>query len=395
MTRIILISGKGGVGKTTVAAATALRIANRGRKTLVLSFDLAHSLRDSFCLGGLIELPSNERTTRITSHLDMKEVDTSKEIDNEWKPIYKYVSSLMSHGGLGKALSSELAMLPGMEDVASLLALDRYARSGDYEAIVLDCPPTASTLRFIGMASGLKWYANHRLRRERKLVKLLRPFAAMIHNESFYLPTDDFFAAFEQIVEKLDSIEAMLGDPSISSLRLVTNPDIMVVRETQRAFMYYCMYGMLVDQIVVNRIFADDEPYFHEVAKAQAAVIEEVRSSFSSTPIVTIPFLAEEVVGVDALERFATTLFAESDPGGFFHQGSTICLEEEQNGFRLEVNMPFVGKGDVEMTRKGDYLMLRVGTFKRHMSIPAAVVRCKNSSATMKDGNLIVHFWAA
>lgn len=391
MTRIILVSGKGGVGKTTVAAATAVGMAERGLRTLILSFDLAHSLRDSFGLGGFIKVDSSADVVPITPRLDMKEIDIAEQMELEWQPIYQHLAGFISIGGISKVLASELAMLPGMEDISSLLALDRYTKSNQYDVIVLDCPPTASTLRFIGMSSGLRWYASHRLARERKLANLLRPAAKLLHKESFYLPGDDFFAAFKQLGDRLEQVERMLRDAKVTSVRLVTNPEKMVLRETQRAYMYFCMYGMSLDQIVINRVFSPEEPYFGEAARAQEGVVEELRCSFGGVPMVTVPFLTEEVVGLERLQRFSEGLFHSNEPSQV-STASPIEVKQEQGGYRLEVIMPFAEKGDVNVTRQGDDLTLRVGTFKRHLSLPSLLSRYTKTRASFEDQKLVVHF---
>lgn len=395
MTRIILVSGKGGVGKTTVAAATALGMAERGLRTLIMSFDLAHSLRDSFGLGGFIKASGSGDVVPVTDRLEMKEIDIAEQVELEWKPIYQHLGALMSMGGITKALASELAMLPGMEDVSSLLALDRYTLSGRYDAIVLDCPPTASTLRFIGMSSGLRWYASHRLARERKLANVLRPIAKVLHKDSFYLPGDDFFIAFKQLGERLERVEEMLRDSSVTSVRLVTNPEKMVLRETQRAFMYFCMYGMALDEIVINRVLSNEDPYFGEAARAQGNLVDELRSSFGEIPVVTMPFLAEEVIGLERLRHFAAGLFETGDPSEVGRRASPIEMQQEEDGYRLVVSMPFAEKGDVSVMRQGDDLTLRVGSFKRHLNLPSLLSRYSRTRASLEDQKLVVHFRSA
>ncbi|NBC34129.1 MAG: TRC40/GET3/ArsA family transport-energizing ATPase [Alphaproteobacteria bacterium] len=389
-TRIILVSGKGGVGKTTAAAATAIDLAARGRRTLVMSFDVAHSLRDSLGLGGFLQGAAHGAVSPVTDNLDMLEIDVSKEIEAEWGPIYRHFSMLMSHGGLTDVLSSELAMLPGMEDVSALLAVDRHARSGEYDALVLDCPPTASTLRFIGMASGLKWYANHRLARERRMVRMMRPLASLFHGEAYYLPADEFFAAYEGITARLDAVEAMLRNPEVTSLRLVCTPEKVVARETQRAFMYFCMYGVLVDQILVNRVFPEEDPYFRQFALSQQAMIADMRDWFAGVPLTAVPMLEEEVVGPEPLARFGARLSEGRDPGAFYRQDSPITVTEEADGWRFAIKMPFVGKSDIQMSRQGEELMLRVGTFKRHISIPSAMMKATRTQAAMEGDTLVV-----
>lgn len=392
MTRIILVSGKGGVGKTTLAAATALEIAKSGRKTLILSFDLAHSLRDSFGLGGFVELAPEEDAYALTPFLDIKELDVSKEIAKEWGPVYGHLAKLMSRGGLDSALSQELAMLPGMEDISALLALHKYVRLGRYETVVLDCPPTASTLRFIGMASGMKWYVDNRLKRERALAQVLRPLARMIDRDSFHLPGDDFFATFAEIVQSLTALEERLQDPDVTSLRLVCNPERIVMRETQRAFMYFSMYGVAVDQVVINRVFVDDEPYFRAHAQNQQDLIASVSASFEGVPCVQVPFLEGEVVGLAALERFAAAVYGGQDPAAILHRRTPVTYTVEGEEFVMTMSLPFAEREQLDVSRQGEDLLIRVGTFKRRVTLPTAFATFAENVASLEDGVLRVRF---
>jgi arsenite-transporting ATPase len=262
-----------------------------------------------------------------------------------------------------------------------------------YDTIVLDCPPTASTLRFIGMASGLKWYANNRLPRERALAKVLRPLARIVDKEAFFLPDDAFFGAFAQITARLESIEGLLLDPDVTSLRLVANPERMVLRETQRAFMYFSIYGVAVDQVVFNRVFSRDEPYFQGFAAAQKTLIETMADAFEGVPVATVPFLAFEVVGVEALDKFATILFGDTDPGAVLHRRTPVVFKQEKDEFQLEVAVPFVEKQDIEVSRQADAVTIRVGTFKRRIGLPDGVARYAHNDAKMVDQKLVVRFW--
>ena len=393
MARIILVSGKGGVGKTTVAAATALGCAERGHKTLVVSFDLAHSLADAFDIGGPLIGRRDGKPYQLSDHLDVQEIDVYAELEREWAPVYKYAAGLMSHGGLNTVLAEELAVLPGMEDLVALLTLDRYLAEGRYDVIVLDCPPTGETLRFIGLASSLEWYARRRLPKERRLVGLIRPIAAMFSNSALYLPEDSFFESIQGIVNRMRGIDNLLRTPAVCSVRLVLNPEKMVMRESQRAYMYFGMYGVNTDFVAINRLLPTNEPQFAHWAKAQAEQVEKARSHFTGTPMTTVPLFPWEVIGVDRLRPMYQALYADADPAAVLASRMPVRFVSDPDGScRLEVTMPFAERGNLDLTRDGEDLTLRVGTFTRRVQLPRSVAMHRTGPATLQDGTLTIRF---
>lgn len=395
MTRLIMLSGKGGVGKTSVAVATALASARKGYRTLILSFDLAHSVRDSLGLHEHLVAHAGPRPTPGVDQLWFQEIDIYEELERDWGPIYRYIAGLMSHGGLDNALADELAVLPGMEDIVALIALHDHFVSGEYELIVLDCPPTGETLRFIGLASWMRAYAERRLNKERRLVNLVRPLAKMAHQAAMYLPEDDFFASMKAIVDRLVLVESKLRDPDITSARLVTIPEKMVIRETQRAQMYLNMYGLHIDLVAVNRMLPVEDPYFASLAQTQLDYRAQLEASFQGTPLVSIPLFPNEVCGLDALAQLAEHLYAGEDPSRALHQSMPIRYAEEAGGVakRLEIELPFVEREQISFSRHGEDFVLRIGNFKRILQLPWNIHAYQQQEALFQEGKLIVRFF--
>ncbi len=394
MTRIILISGKGGVGKTTVAAATGVATAKRGSRTLVLSFDLAHSLLDSFDVDEALFRQHQGLAVEVADRLEVQEIDVQEEIERYWGEIYRYGAMLMMGGGLDAVVAEEVAIMPGMEDIVALLRLNQYVTAGTYDVIVLDCPPTSEALRFVSYSSTLNWYARKRLKKDRQLAKLIRPLAARLSETAEqYLPKEQYFSALRELFEKLDGVDQLLRDPKTTSVRLVTNPDKMVVRETQRAFMYFCMYGITIDAVVINRLLPLTDGYFSEWAQTQAAYARDICDYFAPVPVSTLPFFAKEVMGVGQLEMFAQALYQDQDPADFFMDMPSYGFRKHTDGqYCLEIKLPFVPKDQIDLSRYGEDVVVRIGTFKRNILLPRSIVPLKLVEASMVEDTLVVRF---
>jgi len=388
--RIILVSGKGGVGKTTVAAATALASARRGYRTLVMSLDIAHSLADSFDLElGLFD-QKRGLPTQVAERLDMQEIDVREEVERYWGDVYRYLALVFSTTGLSHVVAEELAIIPGMEDVIALLYLNQYVGQKDYDVIVLDCAPTGESLRFVSMPTTLEWYMRRLFKFERSVARVARP--VMKAMADIPLPDDSYFAAIERLFRRLEGIEQVLVDPEVTSVRLVTNAEKMVVRETQRAYMYFSMYGMITDQVIINRLFPDSDGYFSQWAKTQARHAADITEYFRPVPVARLPLFADEVIGRDRLEEAALQLYGDSDPAQFYLKEPPYSFAKDNGGYRLELNLPFVHKEDIDVTREADELAVRVGSFKRHVSLPRTVARLKTGSARMDGAQLRIQF---
>lgn len=394
MARIILISGKGGVGKTTVAAATGVAAAARGYRTLVLSFDLAHSLTDSFDLDEALFMQHQGLPVAVAERLELQEIDVQAEIERYWSEVYRYTAALMIGGGLDAVVAEEVAIMPGMEDIVALLRLNQCVTKDTYDVIVLDCPPTSEALRFVSFSSTLDWYARKRLKVDRQFAKLVRPLAKMLTDAAPQLvPDDNYFAALQRLFESLHGVDQLLRDPKTTSVRLVTNPEKMVLRETRRAFMYLCMYGMTIDAVIINRLLPRTDGYFAQWAELQASYAQDIREYFAPVPVIALPLFAHEVVGMAPLETLAQRLYEERDPAAFFMDMPSYGFTKEAAGqYRLEIKLPFVPKDQIDLSRHGEDVVVRIGTFKRNILLPRAIIPLRTAGATMDGDTLVVRF---
>ncbi|HMK37065.1 MAG TPA: TRC40/GET3/ArsA family transport-energizing ATPase [Desulfomonilaceae bacterium] len=390
--RIIIFSGKGGVGKTTVSAATGLQCALRGLKTIVISIDIAHSLSDVFQPDRDLHDHNRGLPREVSENLWIQEVDIQEELDLHWGEVSKYVAALLGSSGLTGVLAEELAIIPGMEDVVSLLYINKYYRERQFDVIVIDCPPTGESLRFIGMPSTMEWYMKKIFRLERNFLKLARPIAKRMTDVP--LPEDTYFAALQDLFLHLDGIDDVLLDREITSIRLVTNAERMVVRETQRAFMYFCLYGLIVDAIVVNRLFPSSlqDAYFTDWLGTQQKSLEQIRTIFDPIPIFTVNILEDEVVGPDKLSRMANLIYGDTDPSGMLYAEQPYRIVEHDGDYTLTIRLPFITKEYVDLFKDNADLVVRVGSFKRHVFLPRALVHRKPGKASLEKRVLTIPF---
>src|SRR3954462_11551177 len=287
--RILLFSGKGGVGKTSLAAATGLQLSKLGYKTLVMSVDPAHSLADAFDLEtGLFDAKTGDPYP-ISENLSIHEVNIQKEIKRHWREISSYVISVLRTTGISDVEAEELAILPGMEELSAMMYVNQFRRENRYDVIVLDCAPTAESMRFVSMPTTLEWYMKHIFPFQRGILKAVRPLANRV--SPVELPPDTYFGNIQELFGKLDGIGALLEDPKITSVRLVTNPERMVLRETQRAFVYFSLHGLTVDQIIVNRVLPDaiTDAWFGEWRASQVRILQEIEEYFAPVPAKRVP----------------------------------------------------------------------------------------------------------
>lgn len=393
MARVILVSGKGGVGKTTVSAATALQAAKQGKRTIVLSFDLAHSLSDSFNLDGDLFNLNRGLPVNVAPNLDIQEIDVQEELERHWQDIYRYISFLFVGGGLDNIIAEEVAIMPGMEDIVSLLYLNQYMSEGYYDVIVIDCPPTSEALRFVSISATLDWYVRKRLKVDRKVAKVLRPMAKAFTNIQYFLPEDSYFEAIKKLFEQLEGVEEMLHDPKVTTVRLVCNPEKMVIRETQRAFMYFCMYGISIDMVVLNRVLPVEEGFFREWATTQETYAGEVEDYFDPVPVFRLPMQSREVNGLERLGEFGDLLFEDRDPAAIYVDSPSYGFKKmEDETYRLEIGLPFAIKEEIEINRQREDLVVRVGTFKRNILLPRAIAPLSTANAKMEDDKLVINF---
>lgn len=389
--RILLFSGKGGVGKTSLAAATGVRLAQRGVKTLVMSVDPAHSLADSFNLGVDLFTSATSDPYRVNDFLDIHEVNIQREIKRHWREVSSYLVSVLRATGVGDVEAEELAILPGMEELSAMMYVNQYRREERYEVVILDCAPTAESLRFVSMPTTLDWYMKHVFPMQRTLMKAVRPIANRV--SPVELPADSYFANVLDLFQKLDGIDELLDDPERTSVRLVTNPEKMVLRETQRAFVYFSLHGLTVDRILVNRVLPEavSDAFFEDWRRSQEELLREIDEYFAPVPVKRVPLFRQEVLGVELLERVADVLYAEGeDPAAVSSLERPYTFEKRDGQYQVRLRLPFATKGEVGLFKKGDELVVQIGTLRRHIGLPVTMASLVPARARLENKILTV-----
>jgi arsenite-transporting ATPase len=384
--RIILYTGKGGVGKTSVSAATALRAAHLGYRTLVMSTDSAHSLGDSF------DLPVGSDVVQITDNLWAQELDVFKEIDRHWGTLEEYIKIVMAWRGIDEVLAEEMAVLPGMEELAGLVHLIDYYESREYDAIIVDCAPTGETLRLLSFPDVMRWWLHRIFPIQRTAARIARPVLTRVTDLPF--PEDDVFEALKDLFERLDNMRDLLTDADISSIRLVVNAEKMVIKEAQRTFTYLNLYGYPSDLVVCNRLIPDDvtDTYFSAWKESQGRYYSLVEEGFSPLPILTAPLMDQEVVGLEMLERFGAAIYDDTDPTLVRFRGQMQDIRQLDGDYLMTLLLPFTSKEDVSLSQVGDELIVRVGNHRRDVILPRALVGMQTQSAKLEGDRLTIRF---
>ncbi|HQQ78848.1 MAG TPA: TRC40/GET3/ArsA family transport-energizing ATPase [Thermoanaerobaculia bacterium] len=390
--RTILFTGKGGTGKTTVAAATGLTLAAQGLKTLVMSVDAAHSLADSFDLPGALTDKHRGEAVPVAKNLWIQEVDVTEEIGRHWKDISGYITALLAVTGVEEVLAEELAIFPGMEEVSALLYVNRYAKEKAFDVLILDCAPTGESLRFVSLPPTLDWYMTKLFRIQRSILKVARPVAKKVANVP--LPPDRYFDNVQSLAEKLDGVDALLKDPMTTTVRLVTNAEKIVIKETQRAFMYFGLYGFTVDAVIVNRLLPKGmhDPFFDKWRKTQALFLEEAHRYFDPVPLFTLPLRDDQVLGPAALLSLGTELWAGREAAASFRSDAPYRYAKQNGRYVLTLDLPFVAKEDVDLAVASGDLIVRIGNVRHHVPIPRTLAGFTPSGAKVEDGKLTVRF---
>lgn len=390
--RVIMVAGKGGVGKTTVAAATGVAAAQRGLRTLVMSFDIAHSLADSFDLEASL-FEGGGDPIEVAPNLSIQEIDVQTELARGWEDLFRIGAAMMVGGGLDQALAEEVAIIPGMEDIVALLRLNEHIKAGTFDVVVLDAPPTGEALRFVSITSSIDWYVRKRLNIDRKISTMLRPMRPLLGEAGLMLPDDNLFQSLIRLFEGLEGIDNLLRDPKVTTVRLVTNPEKMVVRETQRAFTYFCMYGMVIDRVVINRLMPLDDPFFGKWARAQAKMSKKIEEYFDPVPVSALPMFPNEVVGLRQLEAFSEKLFDGSDPVSIGMKSPAFGVHKNgDKGYEIRIRLPFVPKDKIDISRNREDLVVSVGMFRRNILLPRKFATLQTSSASFEGDNLVIKF---
>src|SRR5918999_2059339 len=385
MPRIILYTGKGGVGKTSVAAATARRCAASGARTLVLSTDPAHSLAES------LQLEVGAEPTDAGDGVWAQQVQAQDELEHNWSAVQDWLGGVLAERGVERIAAEELTVPPGADELFSLLRLKRHAESGEWDVIVVDCAPTGETLRLLSFPDAAQWWLDRVLGRENALLAAARPLARAFLDLS--LPDERVMDDIQRLVSNLIAMHELLRDASRVTIRLVMTPDRMVVAEAMRTFTYLNLYGYLCDAVVVNRVFPSDVgQYFGAWRELQAEQLALVESGFAPVPVLRAPYFEQEVLGAEMLDRLGDALFDGRDAAAVLHDrlAQELGLEGGRGGLRLD--LPFASKGDVALKKIGLELVVRVDGHRRTIVLPGALAGYKPTSAKLAEGSLVVGF---
>ena len=383
--RTILYTGKGGVGKTSVAACTARTCAAQGLKTLIVSTDPAHSLSDSLAVdcGG--------EPTPVSSGLWAQEVRAQDEMQRHWSGVQEWLGELLMERGVDRISAQELTVPPGMDELFALLRLQAHHRSGDWDVLVVDCAPTGETLRLLSFPDVARWWIDKVFPFERQILAAARPLARSLLD--IPLPSQAVFADIERLSQNLIAMNEILRDRTRCTIRLVMNPERMVIGEAMRTFTYLNLYGYLTDAVVVNRLFPEAVgDYFAAWRRVQQEHMELVQSAFEPVPVLRAPFFEQEVVGSEMLDRLASALFADADPAAVLFDGTAQSLEVLDDGALLRLALPFVDKGDISLKKIGLELIVTVDEQRRTIMLPPAMAAMRPGAATFEDGALEIRF---
>jgi len=389
--RILLFTGKGGVGKTSLAAATGIRLSQLGYRTLAMSVDPAHSLADSFDLEVDLFHGQTADPYRVGERLDILELNIQKEIKRHWKEISAYVISVLRTTGISDVEAEELAILPGMEELSAMMYINQYRRERRFDVIVLDAAPTAESMRFISMPTTLDWYMKHIFPFQRSLLKAVRPIANRV--APFEMPTDNYFVNIQQLFERLEGVDELMENPEITSVRLVTNPEKMVLRETERAFVYFSLHGLTVDTVVVNRVLPAEvsDAFFTEWHRSQEAILREIEEYFAPVPVRRVPLFTHEVLGRQRLEELAAVLYSQGeDPAAVTRLERPYTFRKRDGLYEVRVLLPFAMRGEVGLFKKGDELVVEIGTLRRHIGLPTSMAGLTPTRARLENRLLTV-----
>jgi arsenite-transporting ATPase len=387
MTRILLYTGKGGVGKTSIAAATALLSAQRGHRTIVLSTDIAHSLADAF------DRPLGPEPTPLAENLWGQEPDVYHNIGRYWSTIQRYMAELFSWRGLDEVLAEEMTVLPGMDELGNLLWIADHVESNDYDVVVVDAAPTGETLRLLSLPEASRWWIERIAPIGRRVSRVGRPMLERIIGVP--MPRDEVFAAAERLLNRLDKVHRLLADPERSSVRIALNLEKLSIVEAQRSFTYFHLFGYPADLVVCNRVLPSEmagDGTFGNLRATQQRYLPEVIAQYAPVPVRTVRQFDREMIGLERLAEIGHALFGDDDPTDFFYRGRPYRVRAEGGGHVLEVALPFTQREDVNITRDGDELCLQVDGLRRTIVLPRALVDIPTTGAKMDDGILRITF---
>jgi len=381
--RIILYLGKGGVGKTTIAAATAVRSAVLGKRTLVVSADLAHSLAD--CLN----TPLTSDPTQLAHNLWAQEVNVLDEMRRGWSKVQDAMSKVLRKQGIDAVMAEELALIPGMDEIVGLTNIYRNARDGDFEVVVIDAAPTGETVRLLSMPDTFQWYAQRIM--GSNALNLARPFIKA------FVPTVEILDAVKLMSERVKSLRDVLSNPDISSYRPVVNPERMVIKEALRAETYLALFGYPIDSVMCNRVIQPgnyQDTFMQEIYRNQEKQRRQIHQTFAPLPIWEVPYYSHEIIGIPQLTQLAQTIFGDQDPTQVFYRGQIQEVKRVGDTYVLRLPLPHVEMDKVLMTKKGDEMIVEIGNFKRDITLPAILANQEAKLARFVNKALEIHFHA-
>src|SRR6266404_6127456 len=385
--RIILYLGKGGVGKTTISAATAVRSAAQGKRTLVVSTDLAHSLADCF------NTPLSSEPTELASNLWAQEVNVLDEMRHSWSKVQAKLSELLRKRGLDSVMAEELALIPGMDEIVSLLNIYRNARDGDFEVVIIDAAPTGETIRLLSMPDTFQWYAGRigGLNLKRSTLTLARPFIKA------FIPSGEVLEMVQLMSERVKSLRDVLSNPDISSYRPVVNPERMVIKEALRAETYLALFGYPIDGVICNRVIQPGnytDQFMQDLYRNQEKLRLQIHNTFAPLPIWEAPYHSREIIGIPQLGELARVIFGDLDPTQVFYRGAIQEVIRQGDTYVLRLPLPHVEMDKVVMTKKGDEMIIEIGNFKRDITLPAILANQEATVARFVNKALEIHFTA-
>jgi arsenite-transporting ATPase len=384
--RVILFTGKGGVGKTSVAAATAVRCAQAGYRTVVMSTDPAHSLGDSFD----VELGTS--MTPISENLWAHEISALHEMQRHWARLHEYAVEVFATQGLDEVIAEEVANPPGMDEIASLMWIKQYTQRGEHDVLIVDCAPTGETLQLLTFPDAARWWLDKVYPWERRAMKLARPVLQPLMD--IPLPSDEIFTSLKDLLLDLDGMRKVLTDPEITTVRIVLNLEKMVVKEAKRAFSYLSLFGYMTDAVIVNRLLPGElhDELFKKWQLIHKRYQAEVEQSFAGIPIFNVPLFDSEVVGERMLQRMAKSIYGDKDPSERFVTASPQRIQKEGADYVLSLDVPFLDRADVDLSRHNGELYVTVGNYRREISLPRVLAQRETAGAAIDDGKLRVRF---
>jgi arsenite/tail-anchored protein-transporting ATPase len=388
--RVILMTGKGGVGKTSVAAATGLRCSELGYRTLVLSTDPAHSLADSF------DLELGHIPKQIKPNLWGAELDALMELEGNWGSVKRYITQVLQARGLDGVQAEELAILPGMDEIFGLVRMKRHYDEGEYDVLIIDSAPTGTALRLLSLPEVGGWYMRRFYKPLQNVSAVLRPLVEPLFRPiaGFSLPDQEVMDAPYEFYLQIEALETILTDPKKTSVRLVTNPERMVIKESLRAHAYLSLYNVSTDLVIANRVIPEqvNDPFFEKWKQSQKVHKQEIYDNFHPLPVKEVPLYSEELCGLAALERLKDTLYKDEDPSKVYYEENTLRVVQKDQNYSLEIYLPGIPKEQIQLNKTGDELNVRIGNHRRNLVLPQSLAALKPSGAKIEDDYLKISF---